>query len=172
MKGMIQVYTGNGKGKTTAAIGLGMRALGAEKKVLMIQFLKDGKSSEIEFLRRYAPNFKTKSFGSGEFLIEKKADSRDYYTTENALQAFKQAMESQLYDIIILDELNVAIDLGLVEEKKVIKLLKQKPVELEIIITGRNASKKIKKIADLVTEMKEKKHYFKKGIPARKGIEY
>lgn len=172
MKGMIHCYTGNGKGKTTAAIGLGIRAIGAGKKVLMIQFLKDGKSSEVRFLKKFALNFKIKSFGSGEFVLEKRAGKKDFELVENALQAFQVAMESQQYDVIILDELNLAIDFGLVKEKKVLELLEKKPDDLEIVITGRDASDGIIKAADLVTEMREVKHYYKEGVKARKGIEY
>jgi len=172
MKGMIHCYTGDGKGKTTAAIGLGIRAIGAGKKVLMIQFLKDGKSSEIGFLQKYALNFKIKSFGSNEFILNKKGSKKDFELCKNAMQAWEQAMQSHMFDVIILDELNIAIDFELVAEKQVIDLLKKKPGDLEIIITGRNASDTIIKKADLVTRMEEVKHYYEKGISARKGIEF
>lgn len=169
---MIHIYTGCGKGKTSAALGLGLRALGSGKKVLLIQFLKNGSSSEVRVIKKYLPKFEVKSFGRKGFLDKNGLKKQDYQLAEQGFNLAKKAVHSRKYEIIILDEINVALNLGLLKISGLIELIKIVPQDKELILTGRRASKKILKYADLITEMKEVKHYFKKGIKARKGIEY
>ena len=167
---MIQIYTGNGKGKTTAALGLGLRAVGAGKKVLLIQFLKDGQSSEIKTIKKI-PNFDVKVFGKKGFINKNNLKKTDYDLAQQGLSFFKKALESKKYDLIILDEINIVLKLGLLKTDNLVDLIKKASKKTEIVLTGRSVLKKLIKTADLVTEMKEIKHYFKK-IKARKGIEY
>ncbi|MFH1671667.1 MAG: cob(I)yrinic acid a,c-diamide adenosyltransferase [Candidatus Portnoybacteria bacterium] len=166
---MIQIYTGNGKGKTTAALGLGLRAVGAGKKVLLIQFLKDGQSSEIKTIKKI-PNFDVKVFGKKGFVSKNNLKKTDYDLAQRGFSFFKKALEDKKYDLIILDEINVVLDFKLLKTNDLINLIKEEE-KTEIVLTGRSVLKKLIKTADLVTEMKEIKHYFKK-IKARKGIEY
>ena len=169
---MLQVYTGQGKGKTTSSLGLALRAIGSGKKVLLIQFLKDGRSSEIKTIRKYLPNFKVKSYGRPVFLTKTKLLKKDYQLASQGLNLAKNALKRGKYDLVILDEINIAVDFGLVSKNNLLKLLKAVPKKIEIILTGRGAKKEIIEKADLVTEMKEVKHYFKEGLKARNGIEY
>ena len=169
-QGFIQVYTGNGKGKTTAALGLAIRAAGAKQTVFIGQFLKGKKYSELIALKRFKDLITIEQFGRASFII-KKPTQKDI---DNAQDAFKKVSEIIIkgkFDLIILDEINCAIKLKLIDLKDVLKVLSEKPKHVEIVLTGRDAPKEIIKIADLVTEMKEIKHYFYKGIVARRGIE-
>jgi len=168
---MIQVYTGYGKGKTTAALGIGLRANGAGEKVLLIQFLKDGQSSEIEAIKKLN-NFETKSFGRKGFVTKNTLIKRDFDLAMQGFNFAQKAIKSRKYNLIILDEINMAIYFNLIKEKDILDLIKKTPRKMELILTGRQASKKIIQLADLVTEMKERKHYYKKKTPARKGIEF
>lgn len=172
--GLIQVYTGNGKGKTTAAIGLAIRAAGAGLKVAFYQFLKGGafpvseekilnSFTEIDFIR----------FDQTTPLFDKKASVEALAgQVKSDLEIVSNDIANSGYDLIVLDELTHLINFKLVEEKQIIMMLDTKPEKMEIVITGRQASAALLKKADLVTEMKEIKHPFKKGIKARKGIEY
>lgn len=168
-KGYIQIYTGSGKGKTTAAIGLAIRAAGAGLRVYIIQFLKKSKCSEYQILKRIK-NIKVKSFGSGCFIYNK-AKKNDFVAAQKALKSAKKIIFENRCDVCILDELFSALYFKMIDENDILDLLKSKPETMEIIITGRNATKKILRIADLVTEMKEVKHYFNNGVKARVGIE-
>jgi len=168
---MIQVYIGNGKGKTTAALGLGLRANGAGKKVLLIQFLKNGQSSEIKTIRKLK-NFDVKIFGKKGFLDKNKLTKKDFDLAKQGFNFAQKAVKSKKYNLIILDEINMVNYFGLIKTDDLISLIKKIPSEIELILTGRNASKKIIQSADLVTEMKQIKHYYKKKIKARKGIEF
>lgn len=171
---MIHVYTGNGKGKTTAALGLALRAIGAGKKVLLIQFLKNGQSLEIRAIRKL-PNFEIKSFGQKGFVKKNKLTRKDFDLTRQGFDFFKKALQSNRYNLIILDEINVAVQMRLIKENDLMEIIKKArgaPSKAELVLTGRQASKKIIRLSDLTTEMKEVKHYFKKGAKARKGIEY
>ena len=168
---MLQIYIGNGKGKTTAALGLGLRAVGAEKKVLLIQFLKDGKSSEIEAIKKLK-NFDVKTFGRKGFISKNKLLKEDFNLAEQGFNFAQKAIQSKKYDLIILDEMNMVNYFGLIKTKDLIGLIKKIPSKTELILTGRQASKKLIQLADLVTEMKEIKHYYTKNIKARKGIEF
>ena len=171
---MIIIFTGNGKGKTTAAIGQAIRAIGQDKRVLMIQFIKkEGVSGEQKFIKKLkSPKFKIIATGKG--FVSMPGDKISFpahkKSAQNGLKLAKRAIKSKKWDLIILDEINVAVDLKLIKAVDVLKILK--PIEIDIIFTGRHTPKSFIKKADLVTEMKEIKHPFKKGIKAVKGIEY
>jgi cob(I)alamin adenosyltransferase len=171
-KGLVQVYTGNGKGKTTAAFGLALRAIGRGLKVYVIQFIKGGFDYGELYVVDKLPNLTLKAFGRGKFVTEKPAGKEDVELAEEALALAEEVVKSGEYDIVILDEINVALNLKLIEIGKVLELVKNKPKHVELILTGRYAPNEIIEAADLVTEMKEVKHPFNKGFQARKGIEY
>ena len=169
-KGYTQVYTGDGKGKTTAAIGLSIRAAGAGLKVFIAQFIKMGDYSEIKALKRYSDMITVEQFGLGHFTNRKPAPE-DIQAARKGLARVRSVMASDEYNIIIMEEVNVAAKLGLFGVQDLYKIIISKPYDKELVITGRSASPRIIEIADLVTEMKPIKHYFKKGVPARVGIE-
>jgi cob(I)alamin adenosyltransferase len=169
-QGFIQVYTGNGKGKTTAALGLAIRAAGAKQKVFIGQFLKGKKYSELIALKRFKDLIMIKQFGGTLFII-KKPTQKDIDKAQDAFKKVSKIIINGTFDLIILDEIICAVQLKLIDLKDVLKVLSDKPKHVEIVLTGRDAPKEIIKIADLVTEMKEIKHYFHRGIVARKGIE-
>ena len=169
MKGYVQVYTGNGKGKTTAAIGLTIRAIGAGLKVYVAQFIKNGEYSEIKALKQFK-NVKIEQFGRG-CLIKGKPDFKDIKLAKNGIRKVKDIILSNKFDIVILDEANVAVLLGILDEDDIIQVIKEKPENVELIITGRGKLEKVIELADLVTEMKEIKHYYNKNVEARTGIE-
>jgi len=171
-KGLIQVYTGNGKGKTSAAFGIALRAIGRGLKVYIIQFIKGGFDYGELYMVDKLPNLELKAFGRGKFITEKPPGKEDIKLAEQALQLAKKVVESREYDIVILDEINVALNLELISLEKVLELIKSKPKHVELVLTGRYAPNEIIEAADLVTEMKEVKHPFNKGYEARKGIEY
>jgi len=168
-KGLVQVYTGDGKGKTTAAIGQAIRALGRGYQVCFIQFFKEHNSGEVKILKNF-PNLKL--LHPLPFYPTKK--NRDFLKKkiERILLEISKIIKSKTYDLVILDEINIALRNELLKEGDILDLLKNKPRSLELILTGRGATKEIIKMADLVTEMKEIKHPLKKGIKAREGIEY
>ncbi len=170
MKGYVQVYTGNGKGKTTASLGLSLRAAGAGLKVFIAQFLKQGDYSEIRALERFSDLIRIEQYGLGRF-IKGKPTEEEIQAAQKGLQEVKEAMLSGEYDVIIVEEGNVAAACGLFEVQKLLDLISQKPDDLELVITGRSASPEVIDQADLVTEMKEIKHYYQKGVAARVGIE-
>ncbi|MDZ7798627.1 MAG: cob(I)yrinic acid a,c-diamide adenosyltransferase [Patescibacteria group bacterium] len=168
---MIQVYTGEGKGKTTAALGLALRALGAGFRVLIIQFMKKGDYSEIKALKKFN-NLEIKQFGSHKFIDKSKIKKEDFERAEKGLAYAIKKIKNKKYNLVILDEINVALDFGLIKKDRLIKFLKNNSLSTEIVLTGRNAHDKIIKLADLVTIMNKNKHYFDQGLKARKGIEY
>jgi len=170
-KGIIQVYTGNGKGKTTAAIGLGMRAVGAGLKVYMIQFMKGYPYSEIEALKK-VENFTLKQFGRADFVDKENPAEIDIKYAKDALKHAEKIIKSKKYDVVILDEINVAMDYGLIEKEEVLELMKKKPGNMELVLTGRYAPKEILKNADLITEMLEIKHPYRNDMKCRKGIDW
>ena len=178
--GLIIVYTGDAKGKTSAALGAAMRALGHGWKVLMIQFFKGDWPvvyGELELAKRLHPQFEVLQLGRGfvKIMGDKKPYAKHVEAAKAAMQLTRERMESGQYDVIILDEINYAIgymDFKLVELEDVLQLLRDKPSEMHIILTGRNAHPKVVELADLVTEMKEIKHPMKKGIPAQQGIDF
>ncbi len=170
-EGYIHVYTGNGKGKTTAAIGLAIRAIGAGKKVFFAQFVKGMAYSEVKALKNFAPNIIVKQYGLNCFIYNAPTQA-DINAAKKGLFEVTQIILSEKYDVVVLDEANIAIYYQLFSITELIDLLKKKPKQTEIIITGRYACQKLIDFADLVSEMKEIKHYYTKGIEARKGIEY
>jgi cob(I)alamin adenosyltransferase len=170
--GLVEVYTGEGKGKTSAAFGLALRAVGRGLRVSMIQFIKGGFEYGELYVVDGLPNFTLNAFGRGKFITESPPSVEDVDIAEDAFNAAKKAVLGGEYDVVILDEINVAIKLDLIDEKEVLELIKNKPKNVEIVLTGRYASKRIIQAADLVTEFKKVKHPFDAGYPARKGIEF
>ncbi len=171
-KGLVQVYTGSGKGKTTAALGLALRAIGHGMKVLIIQFMK-GRTGygEQEAAQRFSPNLTLIRAGREAFVSKSNPDPVDVRLAQDGFRIAKKAVEDNEYDIIILDKINMVIDYGLLPLPDLLHLIDSKPATVELILTGRNANPEILKKADLVTEMVDRKHYYTRGIPARKGIE-
>jgi len=170
--GLVQVYTGNGKGKTSAAFGLALRATGRGLKVYVIQFIKGGFDYGELYAVKQLANLKLKAFGRGKFITEKPPEKVDVGCAREAFELAKKVVASGEYDIVILDEINVALNLKLIKVGDVIELVRNKPKHVELVLTGRRAHPEIIEMADLVTEMKEIKHPFRKGVPPRKGIEY
>ena len=170
MKGYVQIYTGKGKGKTTAALGLALRAAGAGLKVFIAQFIKMGEYSEIKALKRFADMITVEQFGKGRF-IKGMPSSSDIESARKGLEKVKRILSSGQYQVVIMEEANVAAKLGLLSPQDLLKIMAEKPVNVELVITGRDADPMIIEHADLVTEMREIKHYFKKGVAARVGIE-
>ena len=171
-KGYIQVYTGDGKGKTTAALGLALRAAGYKHKVYIGQFLKGQEYGELLSAKKLSPYITIEQFGRKGFIhVTKDPDEEDIKRAKRGLNKCLEAMLSRKYRILVLDEINVAVDLNLITEEEVHEFLDKRPEDVEIILTGRYAPPSFLKRADLVTEMKEKKHYYKKGVKAREGIE-
>lgn len=168
-KGYVQVYTGNGKGKTTAALGLALRAVCAGKKVFMGQFIKGMAYSELK-APQWMPNFTIEQFGRDCF-IKNDPTAEDISIAAAGLQKSRDILLSGQYDLLILDEINVALYYKLFSEEDVLSLMRDKPSHTELVLTGRYAPDSIVKAADLVTEMKEIKHYYQQGVAARTGIE-
>lgn len=171
-EGLIQVYTGNGKGKTTAALGQALRAAGRGLKVYIIQFIKGGFDYGELYIVDKIPNIELKAFGRGRFITGKKPKPEDLEEARRAMELAKKVISSGEYDIVILDEINVALYYGLIKVDDVVEMLKKKPKHVEVILTGRKAPDEIVELADLVTEMVEVKHPYQKGMPPRLGIEY
>ena len=169
-KGLVQIYTGNGKGKSTAAFGLAVRAAGAGLKVYMLQFIKGKDYSELKALKKIK-NIKVEQCGRGCF-IKKKPQAIDIKCARRGLSRAKDGILSKKIDVVILDEINVALDCGLIDVKDIIEIIKEKPRSVELVLTGRYCPRKLLKFADLITEMREVRHPYQKGITARLGIEY
>jgi cob(I)alamin adenosyltransferase len=170
MKGFIHLYTGNGKGKTTAALGLALRAAGAGKTVFIAQFVKGMHYSEIDALKSL-PAIELKQFGLDCFIVNKPAQT-DIDAARRGLEEVTVIIAGGKYDMVILDEVCIALYYHLFNNDEVLSLLKSKPEQMEIVLTGRYAPPELYEIADLVTEMNEIKHYYNNGIEARKGIEF
>ena len=173
--GLVIVYTGGGKGKTTAALGMALRAVGYGHKVCMIQFIKGSwHYGEMDSSKKLAPEFELVAIGKGFVGIlddtSPKEDHEKY--AEEAIKICKDKILSDKYDLIILDEINYAVNLGLINIKSVMDLIKLKPKKLDLVLTGNHAKEEVLKLADLVTEMKEIKHPFQSGIKAKKGIDF
>jgi len=170
MKGYLQVYTGNGKGKTTAALGLCLRAAGAGLKVYIAQFLKQGDYSEIKALERFSDIIVIEQFGLGQF-VKGKPTQAEIDAAREGLEKAREQVVSGNYDIVILEEASVAAAIGLFPVKDLLNIIQQRPDHVELVITGRNAAPEVIDKADLVTEMKPVKHYYDQGVQARIGIE-
>lgn len=169
MKGYVQIYTGNGKGKTTASLGLAIRAAGAGLNVFIIQFLKKGDYSEIKALSRFE-NITIEQYGQGKF-VRGNPSYEDIAAGKTGLKKLKTILMAGQHDLVIAEEANVAVMFNLFKEDELLELIDQKPDHVELVITGRGATQKIIEKADLVSEIKEVKHYFKQGVMARVGIE-
>jgi len=171
-KGYVHVYTGTSKGKTTAALGLAFRAMGHGLRTYMGQFMKDAPSGELEAARRVQPYIVLEQYGRSSPIGERRpGDAADIALARDGLAKLKRAMLSGDYNIIVCDEIITAEHFGILELGDVLNLISSKPDGVELVLTGRNASPVVTAAADLVTEMKEVKHYYSRGVPARRGIE-
>ena len=171
-KGLVQVYTGNGKGKTTAALGLAFRAAGHGFRVHVMQFMK-GQTvyGELEAARRLAPDLTIEQVGHDQFVRKGRQQEQDRQLARQAFERAREMVASGDYDLVVLDEVNCAVDFDLVAVDELVDLVRSKAPHTELVLTGRNAHPRILALADLVTEMREVKHYFNAGQPARTGIE-
>jgi cob(I)alamin adenosyltransferase len=170
LKGYVQIYTGNGKGKTTAALGLAVRAAGAGLNVYFAQFIKQGQYSEIKGLDRFSDRITIEQFGCGRFIKDRPSDE-DIDIARRGIEKVRSILAAGEHQVVILDEANVAVSLGLFSEEALLEIIASRPQEIEMIITGRGATAGLIEAADLVTEMQEIKHYFQNGVQARIGIE-
>lgn len=168
---MVHIYTGNGKGKTTAALGLSMRAAGAGKKVFFGQFVKGMAYGEVKLINEQIPQIDHQLFGRNCF-IKREPEQSDYEEAQKGLEKIRTIIRSGEYQVIVLDELNIALYYKLLEPGDIIALIDELSPEIELIITGRYVLDELIEKADLVTEMKEIKHYFHQDIKARRGIEF
>jgi cob(I)alamin adenosyltransferase len=169
-KGYVHVYTGNGKGKTTAMLGLALRATGAGLRVYIGQFIKNGEYSEVKAIRQYLPDVELEQYGTG-FVTAGAVTETETEANRNGLKKAAEAMYSGRYDVVMLDEINTAAYCGLIAVSDIIDIIRGKPCNVELILTGRYAAKEIVEAADLVSEIAEVKHYYARGVTARTGIE-
>jgi cob(I)alamin adenosyltransferase len=172
MMGLVEIFTGNGKGKTSAALGVVLRALGHGWRVHIVYFMKGGYPYGEQKALSQLPNISFARFGQEGFVDPANIKPEEREQARQALEEARRAVLSGEYDLVVLDEVNIAAAWNLVDVKDVIELIKQKPEKVELILTGRYADEKLIELADLVTEMKEIKHPYRKGISARRGIEY
>jgi cob(I)alamin adenosyltransferase len=170
-KGYFQIYTGNGKGKTTAALGLAMRAAGADMSVYIGQFIKSMEYHEIGILRRRFPEVTVELYGIEGCIVKREPDENDFLAARTGLEKAMAALKSGRYDMVILDEITIALYFGVLSEADVLSLVHARPENTELIFTGRYAPQSLIDEADLVTEMTEVKHYYAAGVEARDGIE-
>lgn len=170
MKGYVQVYTGDGKGKTTAALGLAVRAAGAGLRVLFAQFVKGMEYSEIKALERFQDLITVRQFGRGCFIFAEPG-AEDCAAARSGLDEVRVALSAGAFDVVILDEANIATSVGLFTVRELLEVVASKPDNVELVITGRDADPRLIAAADLVTEMREVKHYYRQGVQARVGIE-
>lgn len=171
-KGYVQVYTGNSKGKTTAALGLAFRALGRGLKTYIGQFMKGTFYGELKAAKMVSPYITIEQYGEDTFIhVKHPPAEKDVKMAQEGLEKAKKAMFSGTYQIVVLDEINTAHYYNLVTAEEMLEIIKSKPVGVELVFTGRYAPPAVMEAADLVTEMVEVKHYYQKGVPAREGIE-
>ncbi len=173
--GLVIVYTGNGKGKTTAALGMALRAIGYDHKICMIQFIKGSwHYGEMTSSKRLEPEFELTAVGKGFVGILDDNTPKDVHQkiAREAIEITKQRILSEKYDIVVLDEINYAVNLGLVDVDDVLELVKIRPKKLNLVLTGNHVKQQLVDLADLVTEMREIKHPFQKGIRAKRGIDF
>ncbi|NPV13341.1 cob(I)yrinic acid a,c-diamide adenosyltransferase [candidate division WOR-3 bacterium] len=169
---MIEIYTGDGKGKTTAAFGLALRAAGHNWRVLIVQFMKgDPEYGEVKAVK-FVPGIELHQFGLKTFVKRGSPDEEDVRLAQKGLEFAKEAIKGKKYQMVILDEVNVAIDYGLLSLSDVLQLIKDCPREVELVLTGRNAQPELIAVADLVSEVREIKHPFQKGVVNRVGIDH
>ncbi len=172
-KGLVLVYTGDGKGKTTAALGLALRATGHDRKVFLLQFKKcDPNYGEIRAIHQYLPNIKVVQTGRNRISPEGILVEDDSGLAWNGFILGKEALMSEKYDLVIFDEINVAVSYGVLPVEEVLKMLSERPPHVDIVLTGRNAHPDIIDAADMVSEVKMIKHHYKSGIKARAGMEF
>lgn len=170
-KGYIQIYTGRGKGKTTAALGLALRAAGSGLRVYVGQFAKGRTSGEQRALKRFGASIIIEQYGLPCF-IKAKAGGRHRAMAAAGLQKARAAIEGGRFDLVILDELSIALHYDLIPLREIRRLLRKKPARVEVIMTGRYMPRSIRAMADLITDMRETRHYFTRGVRARRGIEF
>ena len=170
-KGYIHVYTGDGKGKTTSSLGLAMRAAGAGNRVAIIQFMKGRRYSEID-TAELIPGIEIFQHGRDEFVSKEDPEQIDIDLARKGFEHAREIVNGGEYDMVILDEINVALDFKLLPIDEVMELIRNRPVHVEMVLTGRNAPAQIMEEADLITEMREVKHFYQQGVEARKGIEF
>lgn len=173
-KGLVHIYTGEGKGKTTAALGLGLRSLGCGMRVQVFQFFKDKKfpCGEAAALKRLGGNFRLKRFDIPHPMFEKMAAARFKARLRAALEEAGRLIKSEKADLVILDEVLVGVAQGFIDEGRLVDMMRTKPENLELVLTGRGATRRIIECADYVTHMTEIKHPFTKGLGARRGVEF
>ena len=172
-KGLVQVYTGDGKGKTTAALGLALRAAGHGLRAIVFCFMKTNDTyGEILGAGRFAPEITVRAVGRETFVDRENPAAEDVRAAREGFAQARQAAMSGEYDLVVLDEFNLILDFGLVPVDDVLALFKDKPKQVEIVLTGRSAPAAVTDAADLVTEMVERKHYYPRGVYARRGIDY
>jgi len=174
MRGLLMVYTGGGKGKTTAALGMALRSLGHKRKVIMIQFMKGPGNVYGETLaaEAFLPDFRIEKYGRDVFVNKKHPHPDDLALARQGFERAREALSSGEWDLVILDELNVAADFGLLNWDEVLPVLASRHERTDVVVTGRNASGALIDMADMVTEVKEIKHPYRAGIPAKKGVEF
>jgi cob(I)alamin adenosyltransferase len=171
-KGTIHVYTGDGKGKTTAALGQALRASGHGLKVIVLQFMKgEIKYGELEAVKN-VPGFTIEQHGLPSFVDKDNPSAKDRSLARQGFERAKEVLSSGKYDIVVLDEANIALDYGLLNLKDLMEVITKRPLHVDVVLTGRYAPKAVIELADLVTEMREVKHHYQKGVQAREGIEY
>ncbi len=171
-QGLIQVYTGDGKGKTTCALGLGLRAVGQGLKVYMVQFMKGRETGEARAAARLAPDLTLRAFGRPGLVNLRSPAPEDLALAREALDLAKALIRAGEHDLVILDEINLALTYNLIPLDEVLKMLRERPKWVEVVLTGRQAPPEILALADLVTEMRPIKHYYEAGVKARRGIEW
>lgn len=171
-KGIVQIYTGNGKGKTTAAFGQALRAIGQGYRVCVIQFMKGRKYGEFLAGEKYLPNLTIHLAGLDSFVMREKPAPLDIELARQGLALARKAIASGDYDMVILDEINVAADFQLIPLEEVIDLVKSKPAAVDLILTGRYAPPEVIALADTVSEIREVRHHYNAGVKERAGIEY
>ncbi len=172
-QGLVQIYTGDGKGKTTAALGLALRAMGHGLSVAVVQFLKgEDKPGEVLFAEKIAPSMGFYRFGTGDFIIGRSPSQEEIRLAEQGVGIISKLMSEQTVDLLILDEVSHAVNLGLITVNVVVDLINARPQAMELVLTGRDFPEQILDTADLVSNIQMVKHPFEQGVPARLGIEY
>lgn len=171
-RGLVMVVTGNGKGKTTSAFGQSLRAIGQGYRVCMIQFMKGRKYGEVLAAEKYLPNFTYYQFGLDSFVMRDNTAPIDIDLAKEGLERAKEIINSGEFDMVILDEINVAVYFNLIPKDEVMKMVRNKPSDVDVMLTGRYAFDELKEFADMVSEVTEIKHHYAAGIKDRAGIEY